>query len=94
MLKSPTTPFPQDEILVKHPLTGDMWNVAPLLEVAARHGHNDPGQTAEAIYDTGRYMTAEQNSDCDTAARLRQVLRFTNDLAAAFDSVNIYKASV
>jgi hypothetical protein len=86
------TPFPQAEILVKHPLTGAMWNITPLLALIHEVGHDNPSMAAEAIYNVGDYMTAEQNSPRDTAARLREVLRLTNAVGTALDSVSIYTA--
>ena len=83
-------PFPQDEILVKHPLTGAMWNITPLLELIHELGDDEPGNAAQAVYDTSDYLTAEQNSPRDTAARLRQVLRVNNAIGAALDTVDVF----
>lgn len=90
MLNNPTTPFPQDDILVKHPLTGAFWNVAPLLHLVQEMGQGQPAVAAEAMYDVMRYLTAEQNSPQDSAARLREVLRCCNAVGLALDTLTVY----
>lgn len=90
MLNKPQQSFPQDEVLVKHPLTGALWNVTPILDLFHQLGEDSPGLAAQAVYDVSDYVTGEQNSARDTAERLRHVLRVNNAVGAAFDRVTVY----
>lgn len=79
-------------VLIVHPITQESWDIGPLLRAMHVLGAEQPGQLAEVLFDTARYVAAEQYSAQDTAARLRLVLARLDHLGAAFDSITVRPA--
>ena len=78
---------------MKHPLTGDMWDIRPWLEFLHTRHNDDPAQAAEALYDGSTFPLRQPGGDDVTAQALRQHLNALNAAAAAHDEITIYKGS-
>lgn len=86
------TPFPQEPILVKHPLTGDMWNIRPWLAFLHTAHNDNPGLAAEALYAGSTFPLRQPGGDDVTASALREHYNALNAAAMAHDEITIYKA--
>ena len=77
---------------IVHPVTQEIWDITPLLNLIQQLGASSPATAAEVIYDISRYIMAEQHSSGDTAARLRLMISRLEKLAVAFDSIQVQAA--
>jgi hypothetical protein len=89
MLQESTAQPLLQPVYIFHPITSDLWDISPLLQVLHELGANEPNRMAESMYDIGRYIVAEQYSPQDTSARLRQMVGRVEQLAVAFDSIQV-----
>ncbi|MCA8831983.1 hypothetical protein [Hymenobacter pini] len=84
--------FPSEAIFVKDPITGHELDMQPLLKLLHERYRNDKDYLVEALEETSSYLIHEE-TECDSARKLRRILGVVNSLTTAIDSITTRKCS-
>ncbi|OUJ68812.1 hypothetical protein [Hymenobacter crusticola] len=92
MLSHDKTQFPSEALFVKDPISGHELDMQPLLKMLHTRYQGDRNELTGDLQEVASYLIHEE-TECDSARKLRRVLGIVNAMHDAWESITIRKAA-
>ncbi|SHL26170.1 hypothetical protein [Hymenobacter psychrotolerans] len=83
--------YPSGAIFVTDPATRNELDMQPFLKLLYERYRGDKDYLVEALEELSHYLIHEE-TECDSARKLRRILGIVNSLTTAIDSITTRKA--